>query len=76
MKKSKLSITLVTGFIAAMALSACSNVTSSKNAVVTFTPYGSKDKIALLTDDMYNAYRDTTNGVSKFYDKILEVLIR
>ena len=76
MKKSKLSITLVTGFIAAMALSACSNVTSSKNAVVTFTPYGSKEKIDLLTDDMYNTYRNTTNGVSKFYDKILEVLIR
>ena len=76
MKKSKLSITLVTGFIAAMALSACSSVTSSKNAVVTFTPYGSKEKIALLTDDMYNTYRNTTNGVSKFYDKILEVLIR
>ena len=76
MKKSKLSITLVTGFIAAMALSACSNVTSSKKAIVEFTPYGSKEKIALITDDMYNTYRNTTNGVSKFYDKILEVLIR
>ena len=76
MKKSKLSITLVTGFIAAMALSACSDVTSSKKAIVEFTPYGSKEKIALITDDMYNTYRNTTNGVSKFYDKILEVLIR
>ena len=76
MKKSKLSITLVTGFIAAMALSACSDVTASKNAIVTFTPYGSDEKIELLTDDMYNSYRDTTSGVSKFYEKILEVLIR
>ena len=76
MKKSKLSITLVTGFIAAMALSACGNVTSDKNAIVTFTPYGSKEKVALLTDDVYNAYNGTTNGISKFYDKILEVLIR
>ena len=76
MKKSKLSITLVTGFIAAMALSACSNVTSDKKAIATFTPYGSKEKIALLTDDVYNAYNGTTNGISKFYDKILEVLIR
>ena len=76
MKKSKLSITLVTSFIAAMALSACSNVTSSKKAVVTFTPYGGSEKIDLLTDDIYNAYSKTTSGVSKLYDKILEVLIR
>ena len=76
MKKSKLSITLVTGFIAAMALSACSNVTSSKDAIVTFTPYGSNEKIELLTNDVYKAYNNTTNGVAKFYDKILEVLIR
>ena len=76
MKKSKLSITLVTGFIAAMALSACSNVTSSKDAIVTFTPYGSDEKIELLTNDVYKAYNNTTNGVAKFYDKILEVLIR
>ena len=77
MKKSKLSITLVTGFIAAMALSACSNVSASKKAVVTFTPYGeNNERYELITDAMYNAYRDTSGGISKFYDKILEVLIR
>ena len=76
MKKSKLSITLVTGFIAAMALSACSNVKSSKDAVVTFTRYDSKETVKLLTNDVYKAYNNTTAGVSKFYDKILEVLIR
>ena len=76
MKKSKLSITLVTSFIAAMALSACSDVTSSKTAIVTFTPYGSKESIDLITDDIYKEYSKTSAGVSKFYDKILEVLIR
>ena len=76
MKKSKLSITLVTSFIAAMALTACNEVTSSKNAVVTFTPYGSKEAIELITDDVYNSYRNTSSGVTKFYEKILEVLIR
>ena len=76
MKKSKLSITLVTSFIAAMAMSACSSVSAKKNAVVTFTPYGSKESITLLTDDVYNQYKNTSAGVSKFYDKILEVLIR
>ena len=76
MKKSKLSITLVTSFIAAMALTACNEVTASKEAIVTFTPYGSKESIALITDDVYNAYRGTNSGVTKFYEKILEVLIR
>ena len=76
MKKSKLSITLVTSFIAAMAMSACSSVTADKKAIVTFTPYGSKEAIGLITDDVYNEYKNTSAGVSKFYDKILEVLIR
>ena len=76
MKKSKLSITLVTSFIAAMALTACNEVTASKDAVVTFKPYGSKETIDIITDDVYNAYRNTNTGVNKFYEKILEVLIR
>ena len=76
MKKSKLSITLVTSFIAAMALTACNEVTASKEAIVTFTPYGSKESISLITDDVYDSYRGTNNGVTKFYEKILEVLIR
>ena len=76
MKKSKLSITLVTSFIAAMALSACSSVSAKKETIVSFTPYGSKQSIALLTDDIYNQYKNTNAGVSKFYEKILEVLIR
>ena len=76
MKKSKLSITLVTSFIAAMALTACNEVTAKDKAIVTFTPYGSKEAIELITDDVYNSYRNTSNGVTKFYEKILEVLIR
>lgn len=77
MKKSKLSITLVTSFIAAMAMSACSSsVKTSKEAIVTFTPYGESEPVALITNDVYNQYKNTSAGVSKFYDKILEVLIR
>ena len=67
MKKSKLSITLVTSFIAAMALTACNEVTAKEKAIVTFTPYGSKEAIELITDDVYNSYRKTSNGVTKFY---------
>ena len=75
MKKSKLSITLVTSFIAAMALTACKDVTKSDNAVVTFKTY-SGDTVELITDNVYNKYRGTSNGISMFYEKILEVLIR
>ena len=76
MKKSKLSITLVTSFIAAMALSACSSVKSDKEAIAEFTPYGETKSFKLYTDDIYGKYQSTSNGISKFYDKILEVLIR
>ena len=76
MKKSKLSITLVTSFIAAMAMSACSSISAKKDTIVSFKPYGSKEAISLLTDDVYNQYKNTNAGVSKFYEKILEVLIR
>lgn len=76
MKKSKLSITLVSSFIAAMALAACNNVTKSDKAIVTFTPYDGGDPIEIITNDVYNKYRGTSSGISKFYDKILEVLIR
>ena len=76
MKKSKVSITLVTSFIAAMALTACNDVTANKKAVVTFTPYGASQPVEVITQDVYDSYRKTNSGVSKFYDKILEVLIR
>ena len=75
MKKSKLSITLVTSFIAAMALTACKEVTVSDKAVVSFKTY-SGETVDLITDNMYNKYRGTSNGISMFYEKILEVLIR
>lgn len=77
MKKSKLSIGLVTSFIAAMAMSACtSDVKPDGNALVTFKPYGGGSEISILTDDMYNDYILSNAGATKFYEKILEVLTR
>ena len=77
MKKSKLSFGLVTSFIAAMSLSACgSNVSSDKNALVTFKPYGDGDSVEIVTNEMYQKYHNTTDGISKFYSQILETLIR
>lgn len=59
-----------------MAMTACSSVSAKKDTLVTFKPYGSKESISLLTDDVYNQYKGTNAGVSKFYEKILEALIR
>ena len=57
-------------------MSACSSVKSDKEAIVKFTPYGEKEAVALMTDDVYKSYSDSSAGVSKFYEKILELLIR
>ena len=77
MKKSKLSFGLVTSFIAAMSLSACGNsVTSNKEDIVRFTPYGGGESVAIVTNEMYQKYHNTTDGISKFYSQILETLIR
>ncbi|NLV29054.1 MAG: hypothetical protein GXY57_02705 [Erysipelotrichaceae bacterium] len=76
MKKSKLSLGLVTGLIGVIAMSACSSVTSNKDAVVTFKGYDGQSPYAVITDEMYDQYRETPNGISKFYERILEVMIR
>ena len=77
MKKSKLSIGLVTSFIAAMALSACGSksVTSDKQNIVTYKGYGDED-LAVVTDQIYQDYLKSSSGISKYYDQVMEVLIR
>lgn len=77
MKKSKLSIGLVSSFIAAMAMTACgSDVKANDNALVTFKPYDNGEEVSIVTDSMYNNYMTTTSGITSFYEQILEVLIR
>ena len=76
MKKSKLSIGLVTSFIAAMALSACgSSVTKNDNNIVSFKGYGG-EALSVLTDEIYKDYMESSTGLTKSYDQVMEVLIR
>lgn len=76
MKKSKLSLGLVTSFIAAMSLTACNDLlTKDDGALVTFKGYDG-ETIEVVTNDMYNQYIKSSDGISKFYNQILEVLIR
>ncbi len=76
MKKTKLSIGLVTSFVAAMALSACgSSVTKEDGKTVSFKGYGDEE-LSVLTDEIYNDYMTSSTGISKYYDQVMEVLIR
>ena len=76
MKKSKLSLGLVTSFIAAMSLTACNEVlTENDKSLVTLQGYDG-ETIEIVTNDMYNKYRNSSDGISKFYNQILEVMIR
>ena len=75
MKKKKISAGLVSSFIAALALTACSGVTYSENAVVTYKGYDG-EQVNVLTNTIYNKYRNTSDGISKFYSAILESIIR
>ena len=76
MKKSKLKIGLVTSFIASMALSACgAEVTKSKDNIVDFTGYGD-EQLALDINEIYQEYKESSTGIAKYYDQVMEVLIR
>lgn len=77
MKKSKLKIALVTSFIASMALAACgSKVTKSDKDLVNFKPYDGETDLSISIDEIYKDYMKSSSGISKYYDQVLEVLIR
>lgn len=76
MKKSKLSAGLVTSFIAAMSLGACSSaVTANKDNIVDFTGYNGQS-LAVVTDTIYDDYKKSSSGISAYYNQVIEVLIR
>ena len=79
MKKSKLSIGLVTSFIGALAMSSCSteSVTPSKSSVVDILGYNSSsDRLEINVDELYREYGESKEGTTKYYNAILESLIR
>ena len=75
MKKSKLSLCLASSFVAALSLAACNSVSSKEGAVVTIKSSNGQS-VTLLSDAVYNKYKTESDGVSKFYNAILESLIR
>ncbi len=79
MKKSKLSIGLVTSFIGALALTSCGSstakVTKSSTSVVDIDGYNSEE-ISVDIDELYKEYGESSNGTQLFYNAVLETLIR
>lgn len=78
MKKSKLSVGLVTSFIGALALTACNetaDVTSKDNSLVELVDYNGTS-IEIQTDETYAKYSESSDGRKLYYDAILEALIR
>ena len=75
MKKSKLKMGLVTSFICGMALTACNDVTANDKNVVTYKDY-SGSEIGLLTDNMYSEDLETSAGLTKYYEKVRDLLVR
>ena len=80
MKKSKLSIGLVTSFIGALALTSCNetaSVTKSKDSVVDFIGYNSEtEKLEINVDELYRVYGESKEGTTLYYNAVLEALIR
>ena len=80
MKKSKLSLGLVTSFIGALALTSCNTtatVTSSDKSIVDFIGYNNEDeKLEIDIDQFYSEYGDSDEGTTLFYNAVLEALIR
>ena len=58
-----------------MSLVACNGISAKDGTIVSFTNHDG-ESIDLLTDAVYSKYEEGTEGVSKFYDAILEALIR
>ncbi len=83
MKKSKLSLGLVTSFIGALALTSCGSddtryyISPSLTSIVDFIGYNSAtDKLTVDVDKFYSEYGDSEVGTNLFYNAVLESLIR
>ena len=75
MKKSRLSLGLVTSFVASLALTGCGSVKAKDNALLSYKGYDGQT-YQIVTEKMYQEYRKDSKVISTFYDKVLEVLVR
>ena len=75
MKKSKLSVGLVTGLVASFALAGCGSVKAKDGFLLSYKGYDGQT-YQIVTEKMYQEYRKDSKVISTFYDKVLEVMNR
>lgn len=78
MKKSKLTLSVVTALVAIPAIASC-DVTPKEGVVLTYTSTnadGSKKSVDYYATDLFGDYRTTTSAASTAFTKIQELLIR
>lgn len=76
MKNKKLSISIVSAFIAALGLTACSNVSANEKGAIVTVHGANNTSIEIKADDIYDKFKQSEDGISSFYQAILEVFIR
>lgn len=75
MKKSKLSLGTILGLFSVIAMSSCTNISADPSNIVSFTGVNG-ETVNISTDDIYANYKTDVDGVKKFYDALVEVVIR
>ncbi len=78
MKKSKLTLSVVTALVAIPAIASC-DVTAKEGVVLTYTTTdasGNKKSVDYYASDLFDDYRTSTSAASTAFTKIQELLIR
>ena len=75
MKKSKLTLGIVTALTAVMGLTACNEVTAKEGVVLTFTD-GYGNRVDYTAADLLGTYNRGSSAATTDFSKINEVLIR
>ena len=76
MKKSKFTLCLTSGFVVAMSLAACGSAVSADNEAIVTVKDSEGHVINVASDAIYNKSMNSKDSVGKFYNAVLEALIR
>ncbi|MCR5491810.1 MAG: peptidyl-prolyl cis-trans isomerase [Bacilli bacterium] len=75
MKKTKLTLGIVTALLSIGALAACNEVTYSEGVVLTYTD-AQGNRVDFTAKDLFNDYQKESSAASTDFNKVKEVLIR
>ena len=77
MKKSKLTLSIVTSLIATLALAGCNDaVTKGKDGYILTLTNSSGTKVNVTADEVFGEYYNEVSGVKKMFDSVYELYVR